>query len=212
MNGKDYLFELHSYDINALIPQAGRALEKRTELVSRKRLPGLWRVTDACRAASGGKTQSTLRTRVTSIALLALGAFLVVSGLSSSGEPSISMIIGAVSAVSGIGGLYRTSRLASKRFEKSAGLLLKGKDSMPANPPITVTFSEAGMTISSGGTDGDCVPYDRFECAVETADLLLLVYSGSAALLQKSDLMSGDIKEFCAFLAENIWPYEVIES
>ena len=126
MNGKDYLFELHSYDINSLIPQAGRALEKRTELVSRKRLPGLWRVTDACRAASGGKTQSTLRTRVTSIVLLAFGAFLVVSGLSSSGEPSISMIIGAVSAVSGIGGLYRTSRLASKRFEKSAGLLLKG--------------------------------------------------------------------------------------
>lgn len=41
-----FRFEIRPYDTGKLLPQLSRALEFRTELYSRQRLPLLWRWTD----------------------------------------------------------------------------------------------------------------------------------------------------------------------
>ena len=50
-----YLFEISSYDISRLLPQVSKALEKRSEHLSRERYPGMWRQIDRLpsRGASG---------------------------------------------------------------------------------------------------------------------------------------------------------------
>lgn len=46
MADTDYIFHISPYDTEKLLPQVSRALEKRTEMVSRERFPGLWKHTD----------------------------------------------------------------------------------------------------------------------------------------------------------------------
>ena len=43
MADTDYIFHISPYDTEKLLPQVSRALEKRTEMVSRERLRYVWR-------------------------------------------------------------------------------------------------------------------------------------------------------------------------
>ena len=82
----EYRFVLTPYD-PSLADELSRALEKRTELSSRKKYPGLWRQTDRLHAynertgsAGTGKGRKIFRTVLT-IVLLLLGLFLLIPGL-----------------------------------------------------------------------------------------------------------------------------------
>ncbi len=56
MADTDYIFHISPYDTEKLLPQVSRALEKRTEMVSRERFPGLWNIpTDSALWRGGGK-------------------------------------------------------------------------------------------------------------------------------------------------------------
>ena len=46
------------------------------------------------------------------------------------------------------------------------------------------------------------VPYQLFDCVVETPDLFLLTWSGRVAVLQKKDLTQGTADAFRSFWAE----------
>ena len=46
MHSSLFCFSFHAFDTEALLPQVSRALETRTELVSREKVPGLWKVTE----------------------------------------------------------------------------------------------------------------------------------------------------------------------
>ena len=54
MADTDYIFHISPYDTEKLLPQVSRALEKRTEMVSRERFPGLWKHTDDSALWRGG--------------------------------------------------------------------------------------------------------------------------------------------------------------
>lgn len=59
MNATDFTFRLTAYDIDRFLPQVRKALEKRSELLSRKRFPAVWKITDKLGTSSHpGKRKS----------------------------------------------------------------------------------------------------------------------------------------------------------
>lgn len=208
MENYKYSFKLSRYEIDGLLPQVSKALEKRTELVSRERYPGLWKQTDMLRASSG-QGQNRLRTKVLSILCILIGIFLFVPGLVKPQELLVPLLVGAVAVGAGIGGLWRSRKHKKNPFEKSAKLLLAGKDEEPSEP-VEVVFSESGMTIPVENGATETVSYDKFECVIETEDSMLFVFEERVTLLQKRDLVGGTPEEFCAFCAEKVRSYQTV--
>ena len=146
-----------------------------------------------------------------SVLCLALGIFLFVPGLVEPQELMVPLIVGAIAIGAGIGGLWRSRKHKKNPFDKSAKILLSGKDNIPSEPALTVSFSEDGMTVSADNSNTEFVAYDGFECAIETADTVLFVYDTRVTVLQKNDLKTGDINEFCGLLAEKIAKFVHVE-
>ena len=205
-----YLFRISSYDISRLLPQVSKALEKRTEHLSRERYPGMWRQIDRLPSPSRGTRRGRLRTRLFSILCLAAGVILVVPGLM---EPrSCWCLWSPVQPLWSWGslGYGAPERTGKKPFDCSARLLLEGKDQTPERPAPTVSFSDQGMSLSEKG-GSEFVPYSDFESAWETADTLLLVFGQRVTLLQKRDLVQGDFSGLSRLLAEKIAAYQRID-
>lgn len=199
-----FVFTPTPYNRETLLPQVSQALEKRTELISRQQNPGLWRITDSLRNVSKGRTRSRVRTRVLSVVCLALGIFLFVPGLMEPQELAVPLVAGAVAVSAGISGLWGSQSRRKNPFDKSAGILLSGLQSLPEGQMLQVGFSLQGMTISDSDRQAQTFPWEQFECAVETADTYLLVYGEQVTLLQKKDLTEGTQEEFRALLAAQI--------
>lgn len=210
METETYTFRVSGYDKNCLLPQISKALEKRTECISRERYPGIWAAADHLQHRSRGKKRSRLRTRVLSILCLAAGIFLVVPGLLSPQELFLPLLAGAAAVVIGAAGLWGSRKKKRNPFDRSAELLLEGKDTIIAEPPITVAFSEEGMTIPTDHSTAETVPYRDFECVVETVDLFLLVYGQRVTVLQKKDLISGNSASLAKLLAGKVTNYQCI--
>lgn len=211
MEKANYTFQISPYDTEKLLPQVSKALEKRTELASREQYPGLWKQTDRFHAMAQGRTRSRLRTRLMSLLCLALGIFLFVPGLVEPQELMVPLIVGAIAVGAGIGGLWRSRKHKKNPFDRSAKILLSGKDNTPSEPVLTVSFSEDGMIIPTEDGNTEFVAYDGFECAIETADIFLFVYDTRVTVLQKNDLKTGSINEFCGLLTEKIAKFECVE-
>ena len=173
MADTDYIFHISPYDTEKLLPQVSRALEKRTEMVSRERFPGLWKHTDRFRSMARGRKRSRLRTRGMSALCLAAGIFLAVPGLMEPRELFVPLLVGAAAMGAGIIGLWQSRARKKNPFDRAAKILLEGKDKSSAEQAASVSFSEEGMTVPAGGGKAEFVPYREFECAVETADSFL---------------------------------------
>ena len=204
-----YLFRISSYDISRLLPQVSKALEKRSEHLSRERYPSMWRQIDRLPSPSRGARRSRLRTRLFSVLCLAAGVILVVPGLMEPKELLVPLVAGAAAVVLGVSGLWHTRKNREKPFDRSARLLLEGKDQAPENPAPTVSFSDQGMSLSSQG-ETEFIPYSDFESAWETEDTLLLVFGQRVTLLQKQDLVRGDFSGLSRLLAEKVAVYQQI--
>lgn len=210
MQATDFVFRLTPYDKQLLLPQVSRALETWTEQHSRQAYPGLWRVTDRLWNVANGRQRSRLRTRILGIVCLILGIVLLVPGLMDPQELEVPLVTGAVAVGAGIGGLWRSRKRRSNPFDKSASALLAGLYALPEGQELQVAFSSEGMMVTASGQRTQTVPWDRFECGVETADALLLVYGEQATLLQKKDLVDGTQEAFQAFLASRIQVFTII--
>ena len=210
MADTDYIFHISPYDTEKLLPQVSRALEKRTEMVSRERFPGLWKHTDRFRSMARGRKRSRLRTRGMSALCLAAGIFLAVPGLMEPRELFVPLLVGAAAMGAGIIGLWQSRARKKNPFDRAAKILLEGKDNSSAEQAASVSFSEEGMTVPAGGGKAEFVPYREFECAVETADSFLFVFGGRVLLLQKMDLKAECIGDFCSLISEKVKPYHSI--
>jgi len=210
MADTDYIFHISSYDTEKLLPQVSRALEKRTEMVSRERFPRIWKHTDRFRSMARGRKRSRLRTRGISVLCLAAGIFLVVPGLTEPRELFVPLLVGAAAMGAGIIGLWQSRARKKNPFERAAKILLEGKDKISAEQAASVSFSEEGMTVPAGGGKAEFVPYREFECAVETADSFLFVFGGRVLLLQKMDLKAECTGDFCSLISEKVKPYHSI--
>ena len=205
-----YLFQISSYDISRLLPQVSKALETRSEHLSRERYPKMWRYIDLLPSPSRGAKRSRLRTRLFSILCLAAGIILVVPGLMEPKELLVPLVAGAAAVVLGASGLWRTRKNREKPFDRSARLLLEGKDQTPEIPAPVVSFSDEGMSLSSQG-EAAFIPYSDFESTWETEDTLLLVFGQRVTLLQKRDLVQGDFSGLSRLLAEKVAVYQCID-
>lgn len=209
MADKIFTFHISPYETEKLLPQVSRALEKRTELVSRESCPQMWKVIDRLRGVAQGRSRSRLRTRVLSAVCLAAGIFLLIPGIMEPQELLVPLVAGAAATVFGILGLWG-SRKKKNPFDTSARILLDGKETLTADLALSVSFSEKGMALPEKNGGVESVPYSDFECVVETEDLFLLVYGERVTVLQKKDLAAGDPRDFSSMMAENITKYAVV--
>ena len=216
MEPRVFRFQLSPYDTELLQPQLSRALEKRTELASRKACPGLWRVTDRLRAVpSGRRRRSKTRTRILSGMCLVLGLLLFLPGLMDPRTLFVPLLTGAAAIGAGIGGLWRTAgprtkvRAKESRFDKAARTLLDLARSISPDTSAGAEFSDAGLTLPEEG-GGELVPYDAFACVIEMPDGFLLVFDTRAAVLQKRDLTAGSLDELREFLREKVPQYDAV--
>ena len=194
---------LFSFQISPLpeayIPQLTYALEKRTELLSRAKYPGLWKHTDKLRQIPKVK-KSPLRTKLLGIFNLALGIFLFVPGVIRPRELFVPLIVGAIGIGAGIGALLRGKVKRKNRFDKPAcQLWAQFKDKTGA----TVTFTDSEMAITSGD-DTEYTPYSDFEYIIETSDLFLVTFVGKVIVLQKNTLMEENCPEFCQYISGHV--------
>lgn len=201
---ENYNFQITPYDTESLLQQVSKALEKRTEFVSRERYPSLWENIDKLNAVSKGKRRSSLRSKVMSIICLVLGVFLFVPGLIKPQELLVPLLVGAFAIVIGIVYLYIGRKGKKNPFDKSARLLLMGKDTISAKQSIMVSFSESGMEIRADDKEPQHIPYSDFESMIETEDLFLFVHDTRITVLQKKDLTSNDITDFRNFISRNV--------
>lgn len=197
-------FHITSYDTEKLLQQVSEALEKRTELRSRERYPVLWENIDKLNAMSKGKRRGRLRSKVMSIICLGLGVFLVVPGLMKPQELFVPLLTGVFAVIVGFVYLFSSRKNRKNPFDKSAKLLLMGKDNISMEQSAAVAFSESGMEIRADDREPQYILYSDFESMTETADLFLFVHDTRVSVLQKKDLISKDITGFRSFISKNI--------
>ncbi len=210
MENENYIFQISPYDINCLLTQVSKALEKRTELISRERYPDMWQFTDRMNTAAQGKSRSSFRTKLLSIVCLVAGIFLLVPGLIKPQELFMPLLAGTAALMIGIVGLWCSRKNKKNPFDKSAKLLLTGKDVIPEGQAITVIFSDNGMTIPADNNNTEFVSYNDFECAIETTDAFLFVYGDRVTVLQKKDLTTDNLKDFSNQISEKVTKYQSI--
>lgn len=199
-----YEFQVTPYDTESLSHQVSGALEKRTETISRECCPGLWESIDRLNALSAGRQRSRLRTKIMGAVCLVLGIFLFIPGLMEPQELLAPLIAGALAIVIGILYLYSSRKSRKSPFDKSAKLLLMGKDTISAQQSIVVSFSGSGMEVRIDGESSQQIPYQDFESMIETDDLFLFVHDTRVTVLQKKDLTSKTTGDFRRFISENV--------
>ena len=212
----EYTFRTSAYDVELLVPEVSQALETRVELASRKRLPGMWKVTDSLSQKHTSDPMPRGRLiyrRVVGIALIVLGLFMMIPGLMKPQELLLPLFAGVCGLVFGINALWSTrkkpvkettgepageqTKKPSKRFEDTARTFLTN---LAKVEPTEVRFSEDGMHLGEHAVIG----YGEIEHFIETPLGYLLSWSTQATFLQKRDLQGGALEEFQDCVSEKM--------
>ena len=185
--------------------ELAKALRARTEIISRKKNPKLWRMTDGVnRFTEEHKAEDPVLKRrkivqtVLSVILAVMGVFLLVTGLT---EPRDTTLLAAgviALVIAAARFLPRTDASMTRQFQKSASLLLKSLGGLDLSSKPKIRFTDEAMQIKTNQKSAD-FPYEKMETLVETPRLYLLTHSGSATVLQKKDLILGTPEEFLDF-------------
>lgn len=212
----EYIFQTSAYDVEQLFPEVSVALEKRVELASRRRVPGMWKATDSL-SQKGGAQQMTrgrlVYRRVVGIALIVLGLLMLIPGLKEPEELLLPLIAGICGIAIGIHSLWSTrkkpeketkeasaqmpEKKLSKRFEGTARTFLSN---LAKVGQTEVRFSEDGMQLGEAALIG----YQEIEYFIETPQGYLVAWGTQATFLQKKDLQGDAGDEFCAFVSERV--------
>ena len=122
-------------------------------------------------------------------------------------ELLVPLVAGAAAVVLGASGLLRTRKNREKPFDRSARLLLEGKDQTPENPAPVVSFSDQGMTFS------EKIKRSLYRTVTlnqhgKQKTPCFLVFGQRVTLLQKRDLVQGDFSGLSRLLAEKVAAYQ----
>lgn len=200
----EFAFRLSPYDQPDLQRQLAIALDKRTEMISRRKYPRIWRVTDWINRRRG---RSALKNRWFGLPLLLLGIVLLVPGLMDPKGLTVPLFTGAFATVLGFMRLLGVeksnagkAKKISPQFYAAAEKLLSGlqAERMDKQNPITVCFGDACMALG----DEMKIPYDGFDAIVQTAALFLLTWQERVTVLQRQDLVDACAHEFVDFLQQ----------
>lgn len=147
-------FQITPLDVHQLYPQVSRALEKRTELVSREKLPKMWALTD--KLNHGPRVPRAVaenrRKRRVLFGLLdwALGVFLLMSGLMEPQELLLPLLVGAVGFGAGVAILWRNKRVLLGILNLVMGAVLcLGATGNPAELGGLMVLGVAGIAIGA---------------------------------------------------------------
>ncbi len=183
------------------LEETARALEKRTEMLSRSKCPGMWKVTDAASRYAGKHPQKPRR-RTRGWVFLAAGLLFILTALIPPERIWIMFWAGVISAVWGIAVLCAKTDAQSRmgrQFRDAAQTLLRNT-AQKEGESVELLFDAGGMTMKADD-DAQQVAYSAFECAVETEHLYLICADQRALVLAKSEMTDGTPQEFSAFLA-----------
>lgn len=204
MADKNFIFSMKPYDVDALSTQVAWMLNKRTELASRKRLPGLWKLTDklnaAPRAPEAELKRRKERQRRWGGLLLVMGIFLFVPGVMKPQELPVPLVVGFIAILMGLLHLRKDDRKKNS-YEKKAKQLLEKMNASMEEQKLRLIFYDAELSISGAGEDKK-VLYAGMECTLETKDLYGLVFDNQIVLLQKQELLLGSVEDLTKVLKE----------
>ena len=185
--------------------ELAKALRARTEIISRKMNPKLWRMTDGVNAfAEAHRADDPVLKRrrivqtVLSVILAAMGVFMLVTGLM---EPRNTTLLAAgviALIIAAARFLPRPDASMTRQFQRSASLLLKSLGGLDLSSKPKICFTDESMQIKTNQSSAE-FPYEKMETLVQTPSLFLLTHSGSATVLQKKDLILGTPEEFLDF-------------
>ncbi len=99
-------------------------------------------------------------------------------------------------------GKARPERHRPGAFDKHAARLLKGKDEFLPEDDIRITLYDEGLRSHASYT-----PFSEFYGAIETKDTFMLVYGPLVTLLQKHDLIQGELEDLRKFLKKKMPSY-----
>lgn len=198
----EFVFVLTKYNDAPFKRQVSKALEKRTELVSRKEYPKMWKYIDKVnlkeKAPEEVLKKRRTRYKVYGAFLIFLGLFLLIPSLMKPKEMLIPLLAGAFSA--GLGILYFWYGRKSKKeklssFDKAAIKLFNEYEKIPAGK-VTVTFSDDKVQLAENAAIG----YDEIDSVFITEDFFILIWKEKITVLQKKDLSSCNEEEFIDFI------------
>ena len=207
----EYLFHTTGYDVEGLVPEVSEALGKRAELASRRRLPGLWKLTDSLAQQGGGSEKMPrgrlIYRRVVGAALIVLGLLMLIPGLRKPEELLLPLIAGILGVVIGAHALWSTFKqpkedakkvsVSPKRFEDTAKTFL---DSLAKIESTEVRFTENGMALGEQAV----IRFEEMEYFIETQAGYLIAWGRQATFLQKKDLLLGEDEGFQSFISERL--------
>lgn len=252
-----FSFQITPPDPDRLLWQVARALEMRTELVSREKCPRLWALADRLNRKDRGPlaVRQKRRRRRTILSLInwLLGLILLVPGLMDPAQLLLPMLVGAAAfgvgtvvlwacrptllgslslltggllcvgawgspdiparilwlgiaeAAVGVTALLTSRKKTSTPYEREAARLLQNRAAANHFGSACITFSEEGMSIAADGVDAAYqVPYGEITFVLETEDLLIVIVSDRATILQKADLVTGTFPQLREFLRRQV--------
>lgn len=206
MTDKNFIFSMKPYDADALAAQVAWMLEKRTELASRKRLPGLWKLTDKLNAVPRAPEAELKRRRESRRRwgglFLVMGIFLFVPGVMKPQELPVPLGVGFLAIVMGVLYLRKADR-KKNGYVKKAKQLLEKTNSAVEGQKHRLIFYDAELAISSVGEDKK-ISYADMECALETKDLYGLIFDNQIIILQKKELLLGNAEDLTKALKEKL--------
>lgn len=204
MADKNFIFSMKPYDVDTLFPQVARMLQKRVELASRKKLSGLWKLTDKLnavpRAPEAELKRRKERQRRWGGLLLVMGIFLFVPGVMKPQELPVPLVAGFLAIVLGMLYLRKGDRKKNS-YEKKAKKLLENMNASMENQKLRLVFGDTEFVISGAGEDKK-VSYADMECALETKDLFGLIYDNQIIIVQKQELLLGNAEDLTKVLKE----------
>lgn len=196
----EFTFVLTEYNDVSFKAQVSKALEKRTELVSRKEHPKMWKYANKLnskeKASEGVLNKRRSRYNIYGILLLLLGFLILIPSLMELQEMLTPLIVGVFTI--GVGVLYlrygRKSKKASLTvFDKAAIKLFSEYEKIPT---YTVTFNNNEIQLKENAT----ISYSEIERIFITDDLFILIWNERITVLQKKDLRSFNVAEFINFI------------
>lgn len=185
------------------LPQISAALEDLTNARSRKRMPGLWKLTDRLNAmpkvSETVQRRRRIRYRIYGVLFILAGIFLTVPGLMKPKELFVPLLTGLFALFSGITYLRLFGTQKKKNhFDKPAARLLANRRNADTASAAAV-FTDTGLLISADEEE-EHVPYAAIERICCTEDLFLVIYAEKVLLLQKQDLAEHSPEAFTGFL------------
>ncbi|MBO5178620.1 MAG: hypothetical protein J6C07_14305 [Lachnospiraceae bacterium] len=204
MADKNFIFSMKPYDVNTLFPQVAQILQKRVEIASRKKLPGLWKITDKLnavpRAPEAELKRRKERQRRWGGLFLVMGIFLFVPGIMKPQELPVPLVAGFLAIVLGILYLRKGDR-KKKTLEKKAKQLLEKLNASMEGQKLRLIFYDTELAITGVGDDKK-ISYANMECALETKDLFGIIYDNQIIIVQKQELLLGNAEDLIKALKE----------